>query len=528
MARSKKIVEKQEELPKEIVWNVLDFARSLTSGLYPGLITPDLLSQRMKDISFQPLPVSEADLNSALANPKNSEESLRGFVENFEILSMPFKRILAYMASHLSLDLLYTVKNAQSTDYKSSKFIKDQNIVYDYLDRFDYQFHFRNAIKQMLRNELYVAIVREDGEKIVLQELPLQYCKITSRWDYGLLASFNFYYFLQPGVDLDLYPSFFKRKFSDIFASSNVQDYNPALPVELRGNSQYVYWVDLPPEMGWVFKLDTSLITSIPFFSALMPDLLNQGIMRTLQKNLNMASAAKILFGEVPMLKDIKSANVKDMIAIDPKTLGQFLNLVKTAIGDAVKIASAPLENMSVMDFKGNDELYDKYLRTALSSSGMDTALIYASQLKANLVDSQLSFQSDSKIMEQLLYPQFGNFMNYWINKKTKYFKYNFWFEGNDYYLSRQQRLERANGLADKGIVLPQLYSSAIGMKPHDFIRMMQESKATKFTDMLTPIMPAGKGLVGTEGGVGRPEKSDSELGDAGAQTKEAGGNIAR
>jgi hypothetical protein len=530
MARRKVVEKKQNEdvlLTKQEVWDVLEFSRQL-SGYFPGILTPDLINARMKEISYTPTAASQDTLNRALQNPKDSENDLRSFIENFEIVSMPLKRIFSYLTSHLSMDLTYSVINAEATDYGSKKFIKDQNIVYDYFDHFDYKSFFRNATKQLLRNEMFVASVREDGEKVVLQELPIQYCRLTARWDYGLLASFNFYYFLIPGVDIDLYHPFFKKKFNQVMQGGRLTSYDPSLSPSARGNSQYVYWVDLPPEVGWVFKLDTSLVTAVPYFTGLMPDLINQDLMRTLQKDLNMASASKILIGQVPLLKENKGANVKDMISIDPVTLGKFLNLVKSSLSSAIKVTSAPLEDMKSISFDGNDEMYDHWLRTALSSSGMNTALIYSSMVKANLVDSQLSFESDSKIMEQQLYPQFNSFLNYFVNKRTKYFKYDHELEGNDYYLNRGQRFDKQIELLGQGIVLPQKIAAALGIKPQTLYRWMQESKAMGFTtDLMTPIIPAFQ-QSGAAGGGGRPKKSEDTLGDSGEQTRSSGGNLPR
>lgn len=527
MARTKKIVEKSEEilLDKESVWSVLEFANSLANGMYPNVFNPMMINERMKEISYTPRAATSTDVDKALADPKNNEELLRSFVEYFEIISMPFKRILSYMSSHLSFGLTYTVKNAESSDYSSPKFKKDQKLVYEFFDKFDYIYSFRNALKQMLRNEVYVVSVREDRDRIILQELPLQYCKITARGSYAPLISFDFYYFLRPGISIDLYPEFFQRKYNELFIDRDgkMQTYNPALPPELRGNSQYVYWVDLPPDVGWVFKLDTSQITSTPYFSGMMPYLVQDSIMLSLQKDINMAAASKMLLGQVPMLKDTK-ANVKDMLAISPDTLGKFLALVKSSLSSAIKMTSAPLEDMKSVSFEGDNELLDKWTRTEMSVSGMDTALIYSSQVKANLVDSQLSFQSDSKIVEQMLYPQFNAFLDYWANKRTKYYKYSYRLEGNDYYLDRLQRFERAMTLADKGIVLPQLIASSLGLKPQELYRMMEESKGMKFVDMLTPIITN----LQTGANAGRPEKSDDQLGEAGEQTKSAGGNLGR
>lgn len=515
-------------ISKQEVWDVLAFARALAGSVFPNVYSPFMLNERLKDISYTPLAATQDELNRALADPKNSEDQLRSFVENFETVSMPLKRMFSYMASHLSMDLTYTVKNANSLDeYKSKKFTKDQNILYDYFDRFDHKFEFRNAIKQMLRNELFAFAIREDGEKIVLQELPLQYVKVTARSDYFLLISFDFYYFFMAGVNIDLYPPFFKKKFREIMRNRTSTSYDPSLSPEARGRSRYAYWVDIPIQVGGAFKLDRSLITAIPYFAGLMPDLINHDLMRSLQKNLNMAQSAKILAGSVPLLKDTK-ASVRDMLAIDPTTLGKFLNLVKNSLNSAINLSVAPLEDMKQISFDGDPKMMDEWLRTMISTAGVDAQVIYNSQQKLNLVDSQLSFESDSKIMEQQLYPQFNSFLEYCINRHLKWYKYSFALEGNDYYLNRQQRFDKQMDLMGNGIVLPQKIAAAMGMKPQTLFRMMQESKAMNFTtDLMTPIIPAfQQSPIG--GGGGRPSKPDSQISDAGAETKESGQNITR
>ena len=293
-----------EVVSVEQVWDVLTFAKSQL-GIYPGIMTPELINQRLKEISFNPIGATEEALNKALGDPKNSEAELRSFVENLELVSAPFKRILAYMASQLAFDLTYSVMNTKKKeDYLSPQFKKDQRIAFEFLDRFDYVPQFKSVVKQLLRNEMYVCSPREDGEKIVLQELPLDRCKITAKWDYGFLVAFDFVYFLQPGVDIRLYPKFFRKKFNDIWGTDSMgkRVYNPNIPVEARGNSQWVYWVDLPPEVGWVFKFDPSLVTSVPYYASLIPDLMNQSLIRNLQKSMNIAAASKILVGEVPFL----------------------------------------------------------------------------------------------------------------------------------------------------------------------------------------------------------------------------------
>lgn len=533
MARYKEKVSEQVQTPddddeildKTTVYSVLEFARGLAGALYPTIMTPDLINARVKDVSYLPTGATTDSLFQALSDPKEHESDLRNFVEYYENLSSPIRRIISYMASLLSFNLQYVVINAEKGEYTTSKFKKDEKIVFDFLDKFDWHYHFRNVVKQILRNEVFIGSVREDGRTVFIQELPIQYCKITGRWDYGFLADLNFYMFLQPGCDINGFSPFFRRKMDEIFSGENAgKKYNPLMRVESRGESVWTYWCSLPPEEGFVFKLDPSLNVCVPYLAALLPEFIDQSVMRSLQKDINFASATKMLAGTIPLLKE-QGAKISNALALDPKMTGQFLSLVKSALNSAVKVAAAPLENMQAISFDGNPTLYDDYLRTGVATSGLNSSLFYNSKIKQNSIESQLSFQSDCLFLEQNLYPQFSSFLNYFVNKKTNKYKYKFIFSGDAYYLDKQQKLDILNRLSTNGIVLPQMYANILDLKPQDFMRMLEQSQAIGFVDnFLTPLIPAFQ----QSSAVGRPRKEDIGISDSGLETHDNASNIGR
>jgi len=211
------------------------------------------------------------------------------------------------------------------------------------------------------------------------------------------------YWFIQPGVDINMYPSFFKRKYNQLWGGSNKdKKYKPSIAPELRASSSWIYWVDIPVTFGVCFKLSPELGARLPYFTPLFNDLILQGLMRNLQKNISMAAASKMIMGEVPMLNRDSKATVKDTIAVSPELLGKFMALLKSAISDAVKVASAPLQNIKGISFESDNEMYDSFLRTALASSGVNTNLIFSSNIKPNAVETQLSLNVDEQMMTAL------------------------------------------------------------------------------------------------------------------------------
>lgn len=521
MARRKK--EPQEvPLTEKQVWDVLTFANSVYTGMYPNVFTPELTNARIKDLTMTPQVATLEKITKALESPKDSEESLIGYSQWLELNSMLYKRVLYYFSGLLAFDWTYIATNIKKDEeYKSKKYKDDLYVIQEFFDRFDVKEQFRLALRQMLRNETYFGIFRDDGNKYVLQELPRKYCKITGRFDYGLVFDFDMNWFLQGGVSLDMYPPIFKKLFRNTFMKDDKDwGYDPASPISMR-NDTFAYWTQTSPKDGFVaFKFIPEIATNVPFLSPFMPDAVMQPIIRSLQTDAYIAQASKIIVGQVPFLKDAK-ASVKDALAIAPETLGKFLALMKSALPTAIKVASAPLEDMQGVEFTGSNEIYDTYLNTSASSAGINSRLIYSKD-RQNLLETKSSLDVDQNILRPV-YNVFGNMMEYWSNQRTKHYKFKYLLEGFNTSIDREERLTTVMKYAESGIVLEQKMASAIGMTPFDFRRQIAETKSFGFVDKLTPIVKSSQ--VSKEDGKGRPQKSDSSLSDSGSQSREDGSN---
>jgi hypothetical protein len=527
----KKTIKEEVNIPENVVWDILEFASEMGGfGQFQPAMNPMLLNQRMKEISLNPLQATESNLNSAMRDPRNSEAILQSLSQEFEIQSQIYKKLLSYLGNMLSFDMSFSCKNAKSTDYKSPAYNKDLDIVKEFFDKFDYKKEFPVAVKEMLRNEAYFCAIRDDiPDGIVLQELPSSpvYTMITGRFSHGLLFDMNLFWYNLAGVDIDLYSDFFKEKWGEFLTNSGNREYNPSLPSNMRGLSSFTYWQSIPPEVGWVWKFNPEIATRIPYFAPLFLDLIQQPLIRALQKNISMSAAARLIIGQVSKLKDANT-KMKDQFDISPDLLGKFLSLVKSAIGESLKVSALPLENIQQVEFSPQNELYDSYLKTVLASSGVNTSLIYTSHnVRPNVLESSLSLNVDEQMLYSL-YPQFESFLNFQINRLTKKFKFNFEFEGSQFFNNREQRQATQQTLMSQGIILPHKISASLGMNPFSFQRQMEEAKAMGWVDQLTPIVPAFQ--QGAEDGksTGRPKKSDSELGDSGDQTRSDGANIGR
>jgi hypothetical protein len=181
---------------------------------------------------------------------------------------------------------------------------------------------------------------------------------------------------------------------------------------------------------------------------------------------------------------------------------------------------------MKAFQFEGNNEIYQSYLMNLLGLSGVNSNILFSSSQKQNVQESLLGVDVDQHIVENL-YPIFENFLEYQVNKLTKKYKFKFTLEGTRFYIDKERRLERQTQLMDKGIVNFSKLCSALGVNPFEFQTQLDETRINGWVDNLTPIISSFQ-QSGAKAGVGRPTKSDSEIGEAGQETRDRGSNIGK
>ncbi len=515
--------EVQEQISEQEVWDVVEFARNMYNT-YPGVFSPDLVNSRLKDISMNPLSAQETEVTSALSNPKYHENELRGFSEFFEYTNMVYKRTIHYLGNMLSFDLVPICINASPEDYNSPSYKRDEARLNDFLDRFDYKNEFTKITRQLVRQDSYFGCFRNDGDRFVFQELPISYCKITGKFDYGLLFDFNMMWFLgQVGTDINTYPSVFKKYLKRIMDMKD-SGYRPSAEIDKR-TGEFEEWVQTSPEDGlWAFKMDQEQMGRIPYFSPLFADAVLAPMVRNLQKSRYIIEASRILVGIVPMLKEAKSGQVKDMFALSPEAMGKFASLFRQGLSKEIQVAIGPFEKVESVDFHTTDyNLFDSFNKNFSAQTGVNSRLLFSLD-KQTALETQASINVDEMVMTYL-YPQFNHFLEFVVNKVTKKFKFKFMFEGTNFDSNRSKRQKEALTFAQSGIVLPEKIAASIGISPADLVRMMEKAKATKF-DAKCMLLLNQFTQTSNESSGGRPQKEADALSESGQTTREQGSNI--
>lgn len=500
-------------ISKNAVWDVMQFADALYKG-YPwlyggGVYTPDILNANLENLNNDIEVPTYDKMLKALSNAVGNEDTLRSFSEYMMYFDTLYEKIANYKANILSFDLNPVCINATGSDYKSKEYKEDKARVNKFLFNFDYQHIFRDVLKNVLRSGVYYCWYRETPkkngvQKYALQMLPQKYCKITGYWENGLLFDVDLTFLLSGTVDIELYADAFGKYFDELFTPESSYKYIPSNQLDKRTGS-WAFWVQTSPDDGaWCFKADTSTFATVPPLANLMRNTVLDAEIQKLQYDKDFASAYAILVGQMLMKKDSKQPND---FSIDPDLLGKLLDLVQSGLAKNIKVGAMPTEVNKLYQFQDyNEKMYADHNMDTSAVGVSATRVIYTTD-KSSEAELIAQITTDAGEISKMYY-QFTNFMNFFINRKTKKYKFYFHFDGMRYWFDQERRRDGMLELADRGIILNEgAWAQAYGIPPHIFEQALDEGKNGGLTDKLGMLISIHTANNTTNAEGGRPRK---------------------
>jgi hypothetical protein len=506
--------EKKKLLSREEVWNVLQFADALyndKSFLYGGgVYTPDILNSNLQNLNNDIQIPTWEKVVKALSNAVDNEDTLRSFSQYMEYFDTIYEKVANYKANMLSFDLNPVCTNAYNgSDFTSSEYKEDKKRVNKFLFNFDYQHIFRDIVKNVLRSGVYYCWYRETPkkrgvQKYGMQMLPQKYCKITGYWENGILYDIDLSFLLSATVDLGLYAPIFGKYYDELFNVNSSENYKPSNQFRNRTGS-WAYWVQTSPDDGaWCFKADTSTFATVPPLANLMRNTVMDGEVQKLQYDKDFASAYGILVGQMMMKKDSKEPND---FSIEPTLLGKLLSLVQAGLSRNIKVGAMPTENNHFYQFEDkNEQMYTNHNLNTAALGASATRVIYTTD-KCSEAELIAQITTDAGEVKKLYY-QFANFLDFFVNQKTKKYKFHFDFTGLEYWFDKEERREKMLELADRGIILGEgAWAQAFGIPPHVFEQSLNEGHYGALSDKLGTLISIHTASNTTNDQGGRPKK---------------------
>ena len=310
------------------------------------------------------------------------------------------------------------------------------------------------------------------------------------------------------GVDINMFPRVFKKMYNDVWRKISTP-YNPHSPVDTR-SSTFVYWHQCSPSDGfWCWKISPEIATIIPYFAPMFPDMGFQPTVRKLQNNKYFIAASKLLVGILGFNKETKSGQVANQLNITPDLLGKFLAVARKGLSEQIGLVALPVDNIETVDFDVDENnIVTDYIQ-ALSQQGIASADVLMSNNKLNSHQSKLASAIDGNIIRSL-YKSFADFIDFFVNSRTKKYKFHVSFHDINVPDDRAERENRFKTNAAMGIVDIQYAARVFDLNPFEFERRLAMSKASEFEKNLISLMSLNNQSANMQG-VGRPKKSSAE-----------------
>jgi len=547
----KKKDEPLEEISANRVYDVIQMANKIYTK--PSMyFDASLLNNNLSTLVDDPLIPTEAGLESALNSytDKNSSELLQSYNDFMEVYDVFIQKIIDYLSNLLSFDLTWACRNDYMTeeDYKSKDFKEDSIRRNRFLDTLRVKEEFPKILKNVIKRGGFFVYLRgskddmsdkpmilNDSElNYAIQPMPQEYCTLESLYKDGLLWNFDMSYFNRAGTSVKAYPPIFEKYLDKVYDTSMQKEYNPNAPLNKRNAVSTTKVQTSPDDGAWYFKWDSSNLAVVPYLSNMILQCLDSKAVSALQKDKDIIGASAMIIGDMPINNKQQDSKKSDMFAIQPETAITFMELVKRGLKKNINAIMMPTEGSKLYQFQDyNKEMSNNKNKETAGKGVSASGLIYSSE-KSSQSETYAQISNDFALVSRM-YRQFEAFLNFYVNRKMKKYKWNFTFVGSNQPYLREQHKKNIMEASALGFVMNEsMWSTLVGIPPQDYIRSMQEAKYGALQDNLVSLqsihttnnqnqetLPNKTKEVAPIPSAGAPLKDEGNIKDSGSEARE-------
>ena len=454
----------------------------------------------------------------------NDLGQLRRISNLFYNVNGMYQRICEYLAYLYRYDW-YVVPEIYDEQVKEEKILKDFSNILNYLDNSYLKKQCGDIALEVIKNGCYYGYIIDNADGLVLQQLPIDYCR--SRYYVGTnpAIEFNMRFFdTIPNVAyrmkvLKMFPEEFAKGYM-LYKQGKLVDTDNTSSA-FGGSFSNSGWYLLDPNNTVKFNFRNN---DIPVFVNVIPSILDLDAAQDLDRRKQMQKLLKIIVQKLPMDKngdlifDVDEARDIHNNAVE---------MLKRAVGVDVLTTFTDVDSVELSDKNttaSQDDL-EKVERTVYNNTGISKNIF---NTDGNLSLEKSILNDESTVRGLLL--QFGMFMDRVIRKKnTSIKKYNFkiyFLETTQYNYQNLSKLYKEQTQLGYSKMLPQI---ALGHSQSFILNTAHfENEVLRLSEiMIPPLMSStlsSEDILGKKGS----EKSGNSQNTSGTQkvsteTKEAG-----
>ena len=448
---------------------------------------------------------SKEDVQGYLANPYTYEKQIRNAVTYIYGASSHFRRIIQYFAS-LS-DLAYVVSpykiDPKSTNAKTIN--RNYRKVLNALSAMSIKTQFPKILTVCLREDTFYGTMWVTNDNITIQQLPSDYCAISTIEGNVLNVSFDFSYFDSHSALLEFYPQEFKTKYA------------------VYQKQRTSRWLELDSPTSFAIKVNNDILSySLPPFIGILRELYDLEDYKQLKLTKTALENYAMLVMALPMDKDGNRG-------IDLNKAKEFWKNLDSVLPEEVGSILTPMPITKIGFEKSNtgdtNTIADAE-QNIFTSAGVSSLLFNNEKASANALS--LSIKADQSLTFGIV-RSIEDAVNRFIQAQSygKNFKVTF-LDVSPY--NRKEMGDAYLKAASYGLPTIAMYAASQGLGQAELDAMsFLETEVMGLQDMFRPIQSSTQMSGNTtsidsdaptdEGG--RPQSDETDLTDSGEQSSE-------
>lgn len=358
-----------------------------------------------------------ADKKSVLTAMQNGDVAAMREISNFFYkTSGIYARLCRYMAYLYRYDWMITPYIANPDDTVNTKKITETFYkALNYLDNFEVKRFFGEVALKVMRNGCYYGYMIPQSDRLIVQELPPDYCRSRFIVNGRPAVEFNMKYFDDAFADttqrmrmLELFPEEFKKGYSAYK--------NGRLKPDYRGDESGWYLLDVKNVIK--FNINGE---DFPFLISVIPAIIDLDAAQDLDRKKMAQKLLKIIIQKMPLNKDGE-------LIFDIDEARAIHNNAVAMLGKAINIdvlttfADVDVANMETNNANADDDSMERQKQAVFDQAGVPQLLFNST----GNIALQNSILNDEASMYNLLV-QFESFLNAMLapfNKQPKKFSF--------------------------------------------------------------------------------------------------------
>lgn len=195
---------------------------------------------------------SKDEIVNFLKNPHSNEKSLRNAVIYIYGASSHFRRLIQYFAGLTDFAYVVSPHKIDTSTMNPDKLMKQYQRTLNALSNMDIKNQFPKILTVCLREDTFYGTMWVTNDNITIQQLPADYCAISTIEGNVINVSFDFSYFDSYSHMLDFYPEEFRIRYNDYLKDRTglkYQELNSPTSFAIKCNNDILDY-SIPPFAG--------------------------------------------------------------------------------------------------------------------------------------------------------------------------------------------------------------------------------------------------------------------------------------